>query len=626
MSDLSPIEDVLGRLDGVKKDGTGWSARCPCRNDDHNPSLHIGLGEDDRVLMTCHRGGGCTLDEICTALQMTVADLHTVRLGKQDDRPAPKPVKRSPAPVTKAPRDKLTLTDAWDYYSPDGTLAFQKRRFVNQDGKKTFRQRRPDGRGGWIANLGDTPHYLYRTPQIRAAISNGDTIWVVEGEKDADTLVAAHYEATTMPGGAGKWRDLHTETLAGAYQVVVVADNDVPGRAHAVQVVETLRAAGLPVELLVPPDGFKDVTDMIEAGLSLNDLAPEDVSNLTVAETTVFEGPDEFLEHLSNLTVEETRPEFESEEGGDVSNVTVAETDDWEGLADALHVVLLDGGLSERQRVVKASRLLERFLPGDEVLPLEVLSWARFVEGVDDPYDWLIPGVLERGERVIVVAEEGAGKTFLMRQVALCAAAGVHPFTKSRMPVVKTLSVDLENPERIIRRTSKDIVSSIRLFTKEVPDADLVIRPSGLNLLKAPDRQFLEAAIEASQPDLVCMGPLYKSFVDPGGRTSEAIAVEIARYLDELRDEYKISWWLEHHAPLGDSMRSRDLRPFGSAVWSRWPEFGLALHHDPTVPDDYIYEVKHFRGARDARQWPTRMKRGGKGNLPFEVLEFLRTP
>lgn len=633
---LPPIDNVLGRLDGVRKDGSGWSARCPCRQDDHNPSLHIGLGNDERVLLTCHRGGGCNLEEICAALELTVAELHPEPL-ERESRPARKTAAKKPAPAKKPnPRtqptptlpdksqQKLTLTDTWDYRDEHGTLLFQKRRFVDEAGHKTYRQRRPDPTGGWINNLGDTPQVLYRLPQIVAAVNRHDTIWVVEGERDADTLVEHHFEATTMPGGAGKWRDLHTQVLAGA-DIVIVADNDRPGRDHARSVATALTQAGSTVHLLIAPDPHKDVTDLLAAGLTLDDLLelapdpePDEPAIPTVAETDQPTLLEPAPEPASNPTVAETPETLPA----DPLHVPEAE---WDALVDGVVAVLDDPALGEEQRLVKARRLLERASPEARVLDPTVLSWAEFVQGEDDPYDWLIPGVLERGERVIVVAEEGAGKTFLMRQVALCTAAGVHPFTKSRMDRIKTLTVDLENPERIIRRTSKEIVQSIRLFTKETPDAGLVIKPAGLNLLKAEDRVFLEKAIERAEPDLVCMGPLYKAFVDPGGRTSEAIAVEVAKYLDELRDRYRISWWLEHHAPLGDSMRSRDLRPFGSAVWSRWPEFGLALHHDPTEPHDYIYEVKHFRGARDARHWPLRMKRGGQGNLPFEVLTYLNS-
>ena len=96
----------------------------------------------------------------------------------------------------------------------------------------------------------------------------------------------------------------------------------------------------------------------------------------------------------------------------------------------------------------------------------------------------------------------------------------------------------------------------------------------------------------------------------------------MAKFLDHIRDAYDCALWIEHHAPLGQSQTSRELRPFGSAVWSRWPEFGIALQPDPTAGSQYIYEVRHFRGARDRRPWPLLMKRGIQ--CPFETLEFMQ--
>jgi replicative DNA helicase len=193
----------------------------------------------------------------------------------------------------------------------------------------------------------------------------------------------------------------------------------------------------------------------------------------------------------------------------------------------------------------------------------------------------------------------------------------------SKIAPIRTLTVDLENPERIIRRTSKQIMgAALHYGHVRKAEAHLLIKPAGLDLLKASDRAILEEAIEDAKPQLLIMGPLYKSFIDPGGRTSESIAIEVAKYLDTLRDVYGCAMWLEHHAPLGSSIGGRDLRPFGSAVWSRWPEFGLSLTPDPTSTEGYVYDVKHFRGARDLRQFPTKMKRGKI--FPFEVLEFMK--
>lgn len=135
-------------------------------------------------------------------------------------------------------------------------------------------------------------------------------------------------------------------------------------------------------------------------------------------------------------------------------------------------------------------------------------------------------------------------------------------------------------------------------------------------------RLLFEETVERVRPQLLCIGPLYKAYADSGTLTSEALAVEVAKFLDYIRDVYDCALWIEHHAPLGQSQTSRELRPFGSAVWSRWPEFGIALSPDQTSGSEYVYDVRHFRGARDRRPWPIKMKRGVQ--FPFETLEFMK--
>lgn len=560
------IDNFLERLNGVRKDGSGWMARCPCRDDDKNPSLHVAEGDDGRVLVTCHRGSPCSVEEICRAVHLEVKDLM-------------------PPPQPKAPR--LTLVKTYDYYDQTGTLLFQKQRFTDENGKKTFRQRKPDGRGGWTYSLGDTPKVLYRLPQVMLAKAEGKFIWVCEGEKDADAVTALGEVATTMPNGAGSWSKIHTEALKGA-EVGVIADNDTAGLEHAVDVYRQLTAAGCTVNIYRPPDGVKDVADLLGLGKELGNLLDVDPDEVAVVE----EEADPFDEVVAKINKLAENKRF-----------------------------------TPQQKLTRALDVIDRAHFGEEVFEDKgtLVDWQDFLdEDVNDDYDWLIPGVLERQERVIIVAAEGVGKTMLARQVAICSAAGIHPFTRSRMQPIRTLTIDLENPARIIRRTSAKIMAQARDFRRvDKVDAHLLIKPAGLDLLSSKDRVLVEDVVDRIQPDLICIGPLYKAFVDPGGRTSESVAIEVAKYLDTIRTNYNCALWMEHHAPLGSTMGGRDLRPFGSAVWSRWPEFGLALEPDPTAEERYTYIVKNFRGERDVRNWPTKMQRDTV--FPFKVLEYKET-
>jgi hypothetical protein len=495
-----------------------------------------------------------------------------------------------PQKRTNNTKAKLDLVKTYDYIDESGELLFQKLRYIDADGKKTFRQRKPDGQGGWVYALGDTPKILYNLPAVKQGVAGGYPIWVVEGEKDADTLIEIGIIATTMPGGAGKWLDIHTEALAGA-EVEIIADNDEPGIAHAKLVLSELTKAGCTANIWVAPKG-KDVTEYLAMGGSLDDF----------------------------LALEMDKPPSPA-----VEPVAVPPTSDaFSQARTKLEALLVRTDLTPQQVLVKAqdiALLASRDKPVDFG---RLVDWDSFInESTDDSYDWVIEDILERGERVIVVAAEGVGKTMLARQVAILSGCGINPFTYQKMKQIRTLTVDLENPERIIRRTASSILNTAldRGYTTK-PTAQLLVKPSGLDLMKAEDRMILETAIEEAKPELLVMGPLYKAFIDPGGRTSESVAVEVARYLDHVRDVYKCALWLEHHAPLGESMTNRQMRPFGSAVWSRWPEFGIALTPDLTGGGPHVYDVRHFRGARDERPFPTKMRRGKL--FPFEVMEFAK--
>jgi len=578
MSNPGPIAiTFLGRLTGVKQTGSGWMARCPCRDDDANPSLSIAEGDDGRVLVNCHRGNGCDVNKICSSVGMTVAELMP------------------PREESYKKKDVLTKVAVYDFTDEHGHLLFQKVRYVNQDGIKTFRQRKPDGNNGWTYSLGDTPKVLYNLPAVLRAKQEGEPIWVVEGEKDANTLIDLGICATTMPGGAGKWLDIHTAALAGAV-VEIVADNDGPGKNHALKVLNELTNASCSVQAWICPEK-KDITDHLSSGGKIEQLLPfEDVGESEQVEDR--EAPSE--------QVSEHEPEVGLKELA---------------IARASEIITRDD-LSAQQKLSKLSLVLSAAIVANPVDPGRLIQWNDFIaESSNDNYEWVIPGLLEKGERVIVVAAEGVGKTMLARQIALCSAAGLHPFTFQPIRPVITLTVDLENPERIIRRMSTSIVNNAmaKSGVKSI-QGHILTKPAGMDLLKAQDRLVLEEAIEKIKPDILVLGPLYKSFVDPGGRTSEAIAVEIAKYLDTLRVVYGCALWLEHHAPLGTTMSTRDLRPFGSAVWSRWPEFGISLQPDPTAVTPFVYDVRHFRGARDERPWPLKITRGKR--FPFEVLEY----
>jgi putative DNA primase/helicase len=144
----------------------------------------------------------------------------------------------------------------YSYTDERGALLYQ---IVRKTGKK-FLQRYPDSRGGWVWKK-HPRQVLYRLPEILEA----PIVFVVEGEKDVETLRDNGFVATTNAGGAkAAWLDTYTATLA-SREVIIVPDNDQPGWERAKVIARALLGSATRIRVFdLPPT--KDISDWFAAG------------------------------------------------------------------------------------------------------------------------------------------------------------------------------------------------------------------------------------------------------------------------------------------------------------------------------------------------------------------------
>lgn len=230
---------------------------------------------------------------------------------------------------------------------------------------------------------------------------------------------------------------------------------------------------------------------------------------------------------------------------------------------------------------------------------------------MEDRPQWVIPGMLRKGWRCMVVAGEGSGKTVLFRQSGIAAAQGIHPLHFQPIPHIRVLIVDLENPEDSIHDVCQPIRVQAQTVVGDAYDGErayLWHRPAGIDLRSRRDRMEFEAVIAACRPDLVCLGPIYKAYSVSGNENDEQAAKEVMQCFDDLRTRYNFALLLEHHAPKGSGGKNRDLLPYGSSLWLRWPELGIKL--SPLDSEGHTMKVGRWRGDRLENAWPVEIHRG----------------
>ena len=182
---------------------------------------------------------------------------------------------------------KSKIIATYDYKDESGNLLYQSVRFI----PKSFRQRRPDGMGGWTWNLKGVQQTPYRLSEL---IASTDSVYIVGGEKDVESLVKLGLTATTNSGGEGNWKQEFNKYLGGR-NVVILEDNDLKGQKHGQTISEGLMGIAKTIKIVRFPELQKggDVSDY----LSIHNI--EEFIKL-VEETSIFQGS--YKEHFCDVT------------------------------------------------------------------------------------------------------------------------------------------------------------------------------------------------------------------------------------------------------------------------------------------------------------------------------------
>jgi replicative DNA helicase len=232
----------------------------------------------------------------------------------------------------------------------------------------------------------------------------------------------------------------------------------------------------------------------------------------------------------------------------------------------------------------------------------------------DDTYDWLIPGLLESRDRLILTGGEGAGKSTLTSQIVVCLAAGVHPFTGRQAEPGRVLVVDCENSERQWRRRVRGVVAAAdRLGSASARENVTLACVSRMDITTPGALGAVHSLIDEHHPALISIGPLYR--LVPRAITNDDDAAPVLAALDTLRDRGAALIMEAHAGHAIGRGGERDHRPRGSAALMGWPEFGLGLSQSHESGEEAIYNLVRWRGDRDERDWPPRLRRGG--TLPW---------
>ena len=251
LMNLPEFLDRITTVTGYKprhRTGDTYQGRCPV-HDDKKSSLSI-TGDSSKVVVNCF--AGCDWKDILGYVEQGICTSYTEEK-----------VYETPPPWLRK------IEKVYSYKDAKGKLLYQKVRFPGKDFSIRYKQ----GNWWWYGYPADVEPVLYNLPNVMKSTS----VFVVEGEKDADRLISLGLCATCNYDGAsvGKsdWRDSYTQCLRDKC-VMLLSDNDEAGICHMTNVFNKLQDVVKEVSI-IPLTGLtykRDISDWLDLGYSIEEL------------------------------------------------------------------------------------------------------------------------------------------------------------------------------------------------------------------------------------------------------------------------------------------------------------------------------------------------------------------
>jgi hypothetical protein len=256
--------------------------------------------------------------------------------------------------------------------------------------------------------------------------------------------------------------------------------------------------------------------------------------------------------------------------------------------------------------------------------PLQPVYLQDVLTGEDLTVEWCVPSLQPAGTATMLTAEEGVGKSTVLRQIAVSAMAGMHPFMPwtTKYAPQRTLLIDCEVSANQFKRSLRALWSYGREFQPLADTTMLAVEThqGGLNLSASHDQGWLHRLVRQHKATLVVVGPVYR-FTDEDLNTEEGVRTWQRCFEPMLADGVAVI--TEHHAPNAPPGIRRALRPIGSSAMRRWFAQGIALrlsecqrHEEKFCPScPRSASVESWRGSREEEaRWPRYLK-GEQGQV-----------